>query len=127
MHPVNLETLLVPLQASDAPQPVCAICDVLVDENTKHCMRCNKCIQHFDHHCLYMNTCVGGRNYRHFIVLSTICLVATAGQGMSGAKKCCKHALVRQAPDLVFSHAYFSHRIEVGQFQVLREKLAALN
>ncbi|XP_041374440.1 palmitoyltransferase ZDHHC1-like [Gigantopelta aegis] len=46
----------------------CHLCEINVDEKTKHCRACNKCIAHFDHHCEWLNNCIGRRNYRWFIM-----------------------------------------------------------
>ncbi|XP_041374817.1 palmitoyltransferase ZDHHC11-like [Gigantopelta aegis] len=46
----------------------CNLCEVHVDEKTKHCRDCNKCISDFDHHCKWLNNCIGRRNYRWFIM-----------------------------------------------------------
>ncbi|KAG5459168.1 MAG: hypothetical protein BJ554DRAFT_463 [Olpidium bornovanus] len=42
----------------------CYICNLCVDEGTRHCKTCNKCIRGLDHHCKFLNTCVGEENYR---------------------------------------------------------------
>ncbi|XP_041374442.1 palmitoyltransferase ZDHHC1-like [Gigantopelta aegis] len=46
----------------------CNLCEIHVDEKTKHCRDCNKCVSHFDHHCEWLNNCIGRRNYRWFIM-----------------------------------------------------------
>jgi hypothetical protein len=42
----------------------CYVCELHVEENSKHCRFCNKCVARFDHHCKWLNTCVGRKNYR---------------------------------------------------------------
>ncbi|KAK6056781.1 DHHC zinc finger domain protein [Cooperia oncophora] len=42
----------------------CNICQIHVEEKTKHCRRCNVCIEVFDHHCIWLNNCIGKKNYR---------------------------------------------------------------
>ncbi|TPX67519.1 hypothetical protein SpCBS45565_g03722 [Spizellomyces sp. 'palustris'] len=44
----------------------CHICQVKVDENTKHCKPCNKCVDGFDHHCDFLGQDIGRRNYATF-------------------------------------------------------------
>lgn len=61
---------------------MCGICNIEVEQDVKHCMRCNKCVSGFDHHCIYMNTCIGKRTYRAFVALCLVCLLGTAGQGV---------------------------------------------
>jgi len=41
----------------------CSICEVYVNNLTKHCGQCNRCASEFDHHCFWLNNCVGGSNY----------------------------------------------------------------
>ena len=41
----------------------CSICEVYVNNLTKHCGKCNRCAADFDHHCFWLNNCVGGNNY----------------------------------------------------------------
>jgi hypothetical protein len=54
----------------------CALCSVEVNENTKHCRKCNKCIHAFDHHCKWVNNCVGLKNYRVFAGFITAVFVS---------------------------------------------------
>jgi hypothetical protein len=46
----------------------CDKCDGHVDENSKHCRRCQRCTLGFDHHCIWLNNCIGYNNYRYFVV-----------------------------------------------------------
>ena len=51
----------------------CTVCVHLIEDKTKHCNSCNKCVENFDHHCVWLNTCIGGKNYRKFLALLSIC------------------------------------------------------
>ena len=54
----------------------CALCSIEVNDNTKHCRKCNKCIHAFDHHCKWVNNCVGSKNYRVFAGFITAVFVS---------------------------------------------------
>ena len=47
-------------------------------KGSKHCRRCDKCVAAFDHHCIFLNNCIGSRNYRWFLALLVIAVVAAA-------------------------------------------------
>lgn len=47
----------------------CQLCQINVDQSTKHCGACNKCVIQFDHHCDWLNNCIGKKNYKAFLVL----------------------------------------------------------
>ena len=55
----------------------CHICDAHVSDKAKHCSACNKCVQSFDHHCIWLNTCIGGKNYRLFLSMLIVLVIAT--------------------------------------------------
>jgi hypothetical protein len=44
----------------------CNICNVYVNDKTKHCGQCNRCCADFDHHCKWLNNCIGSKNYWYF-------------------------------------------------------------
>ncbi|XP_054917591.1 palmitoyltransferase ZDHHC11-like isoform X2 [Dermacentor andersoni] len=54
----------------------CYICEVKVENRSKHCSSCNKCIKKFDHHCKWLNNCVGSRNYKYFAICVASALIA---------------------------------------------------
>ncbi|XP_065300530.1 palmitoyltransferase ZDHHC1-like isoform X1 [Dermacentor albipictus] len=54
----------------------CYICEVKVENRSKHCSSCNKCIKKFDHHCKWLNNCVGSRNYKYFAICVASALMA---------------------------------------------------
>ena len=47
----------------------CQICDMCVNDGSKHCRSCNKCVEGFDHHCKWLNNCIGKHNYYYFFRL----------------------------------------------------------
>ncbi|KAI8870491.1 hypothetical protein GQ42DRAFT_122211, partial [Ramicandelaber brevisporus] len=53
----------------DAQTQICGICDVRVNEGTRHCKRSNKCVAGYDHFCEWLNTAIGSANYRQFYAL----------------------------------------------------------
>ena len=55
----------------------CHVCNVYVQERTKHCGPCNRCCEEFDHHCNWLNNCIGTENYATFRKLITAYLVYT--------------------------------------------------
>jgi hypothetical protein len=54
----------IPASGDEGGKIYCYVCELNVDESSKHCRFCNKCITRFDHHCKWLNTCVGLKNYR---------------------------------------------------------------
>ena len=55
----------------------CNICNVYVNERTKHCGQCNRCCADFDHHCKWLNNCIGSKNYWDFRKLINAFMVYT--------------------------------------------------
>lgn len=56
-------------QISEDGMFYCSICEVEVQNKSKHCRVCDKCVDGFDHHCRWINNCVGRKNYLKFFVL----------------------------------------------------------
>ncbi len=48
---------------------VCAQCEVVISNRTKHCTICDRCVERYDHHCPWINNCVGIRNHNFFFAL----------------------------------------------------------
>ena len=51
---------------------------MLVQQKSKHCRRCDKCVAGFDHHCIFLNNCVGSRNYPTFLALLCSTILSAA-------------------------------------------------
>ena len=45
---------------------ICVKCRIVIHENTKHCLICDRCIEKWDHHCFWLNTCINNKNYCKF-------------------------------------------------------------
>ncbi|KAE9413347.1 hypothetical protein Angca_005351, partial [Angiostrongylus cantonensis] len=57
----------------------CNICQIHVNEKTKHCRRCNVCVEVFDHHCIWLNNCIGKKNYGMFIIMVISIVLSSSG------------------------------------------------
>ena len=49
------------------PVLLCADCEVVRTDRSRHCSICNKCVERFDHHCPWINNCVGLNNHGVFM------------------------------------------------------------
>ena len=49
------------------PVMLCADCEVVRTDRSRHCSICNKCVERFDHHCPWINNCVGVSNHGVFM------------------------------------------------------------
>ena len=49
------------------PVLLCADCEVIRTDRSRHCSICNKCVERFDHHCPWINNCVGVNNHGVFM------------------------------------------------------------
>ena len=61
------------------PVLLCADCEVVRTDRSRHCSICNRCIERFDHHCPWVNNCVGIDNHGVFMsfLLSMLILLST--------------------------------------------------
>ena len=50
------------------PVLLCADCEVVRTDRSRHCSICNRCVERFDHHCPWVNNCVGLNNHGVFMV-----------------------------------------------------------
>jgi len=53
------------------PVLLCADCEVVRTDRSRHCSICNKCVERFDHHCPWINNCVGLNNHGVFMCFLT--------------------------------------------------------
>ena len=53
----------------------CELCELYIQDYSKHCRPCNRCCHKFDHHCQWLNNCIGGANYKYFILSSSGLLI----------------------------------------------------
>ena len=49
------------------PVLLCADCEVVRTDRSRHCSICNRCVERFDHHCPWINNCVGLNNHGFFM------------------------------------------------------------
>ena len=49
------------------PVLLCADCEVVRTDRSRHCSICNRCVERFDHHCPWVNNCVGINNHGVFM------------------------------------------------------------
>ena len=61
------------------PVLLCADCEVVRTDRSRHCSICNKCVERFDHHCPWINNCVGLGNHGVFMafLVSMLSLLVT--------------------------------------------------
>ena len=61
------------------PVLLCADCEVVRTDRSRHCSICNRCVERFDHHCPWINNCVGLNNHGVFMsfLLSMLTLLVT--------------------------------------------------
>ena len=61
------------------PVLLCADCEVVRTDRSRHCSICNKCVERFDHHCPWINNCVGLDNHGVFMcfLVSMLTLLGT--------------------------------------------------
>ena len=61
------------------PVLLCADCEVVRTDRSRHCSICNKCVERFDHHCPWINNCVGLDNHGVFMcfLMSMLMLLST--------------------------------------------------
>lgn len=61
------------------PVMLCADCEVVRTDRSRHCSICNRCVERFDHHCPWINNCVGVSNHGVFMsfLLSMVALIFT--------------------------------------------------
>ena len=61
------------------PVMLCADCEVVRTDRSRHCSICNRCIERFDHHCPWINNCVGISNHGVFMMflVSMMALLST--------------------------------------------------
>ena len=49
------------------PVLLCADCEVVRTDRSRHCSICQRCVERFDHHCPWINNCVGLDNHGIFM------------------------------------------------------------
>ena len=49
------------------PVLLCADCEVVRTDRSRHCSICQRCVERFDHHCPWINNCVGLDNHGVFM------------------------------------------------------------
>ena len=61
------------------PVLLCADCEVVRTDRSRHCSICNRCVERFDHHCPWINNCVGVDNHGVFMLflISMLTLLGT--------------------------------------------------
>jgi len=61
------------------PVLLCADCEVVRTDRSRHCSICNRCVERFDHHCPWINNCVGIGNHGVFMsfLLAMLSLLVT--------------------------------------------------
>ena len=59
------------------PNSLCAECEVIRTQRSRHCNICNKCVNRFDHHCPWIDNCIGAGNHVWFYlyIISTFVYV----------------------------------------------------
>ena len=57
------------------PVLLCADCEVVRTDRSRHCSICNRCVERFDHHCPWINNCVGLDNHGVFMCFLTSMLL----------------------------------------------------
>ena len=54
----------------------CKKCEDLKPLRTHHCSVCDQCVVLMDHHCMWLNNCIGIANYKQFLQLLLVGMLA---------------------------------------------------
>ncbi|CAL1543263.1 unnamed protein product [Lymnaea stagnalis] len=57
------------------PFNYCPVCDLVINNMTKHCRLCNRCFLYLDHHCLFLLKCVAAENHPLFLWMLILAIV----------------------------------------------------
>lgn len=96
---------------------ICTICTAHVNEDSKHCGKCNRCVEGFDHHCKWLNNCIGLRNYRFFALLITVFAFQLLQQTISSLILLC--SLITGSTSSSLSHFYSLEGSEAVLFEAI--------
>jgi len=55
----------------------CPITFILLKDNSKFCLICQKYIKGFNHHCYWVGNCIGENNFNKFIFFLLLCIINT--------------------------------------------------
>ena len=53
----------------------CPITFILLEDNSRYCLICQKYIKGFNHHCYWIGNCIGENNFNKFMFFLCLCIV----------------------------------------------------
>ena len=74
----NYSNLLEILEDKKDVTKYCPITFILIKDNSKYCLICQKYIIGFNHHCYWVGNCIGEKNFNKFMILILICIINTS-------------------------------------------------
>ena len=71
----NYSNLLEVLEDKKDVIKYCPITFILLEDNSRYCLICQKYIKGFNHHCYWVGNCIGENNFNKFILFLCLCMV----------------------------------------------------
>ncbi len=50
---------------------------ILMEDNSRYCLICEKYIKGFNHHCYWVGNCIGEKNFNSFMIFIALCIINT--------------------------------------------------
>lgn len=71
----NYSNLLEILEDKKDVIKYCPITFILLEDNSRYCLICQKYIKGFNHHCYWIGNCIGENNFNKFMFFLCLCIV----------------------------------------------------
>ena len=90
------------------PVLLCADCEVVRTDRSRHCSICQRCVERFDHHCPWINNCVGLDNHGIFMsfLISMFALLLVTFISLIMNFRAWKNAVYAQNPEFAERFLY---------------------